>query len=641
MIARMAKIQVVGPRGMLPLTLQTLYAGGKVQIASASLARHPPGMAFRMEGASEDERAGKALLEEAVARIDRFLAMLGEFPGAWKQTTKRRPPAPGTFDPEAFAALARRVAVAEERVAATARRKGDLRDELTLIKRFEGIVRTFLPLVGRLGQTGRLEILGFTLKKKQAVVLDLLKEQLAIETGGEFEVILSDLDAATWAGILSFPKKHREVIQRIFQGTGISEIRLPARFGDRGLAEVLAELERRLEDIPGEIAEADAEVAGIVDDLDPWLLKGAREAAAGQLATMSVLPDVAMTERTFLLVGWVPEVELSGLLEELARTLPTEVTIFTVPITLEEIEQDTVPVRLSNPPLLRPFELCLRLVPIPRYGSIDPTPFVALFFPTFFGLILGDVGYGLILASVAAALLLLVRGKPVVRDVAVILLLCAVTTTAFGFLFGEFFGDLGIRLGWLHPILLDRERALIPTLFLAIGVGVAHVLLGVVLKLVGALRLHQRRHAGEAAGTLATVVALLLLLAAAVNVAPSGVFTAGVVLLIAGVPVLLLCGGVVGILEVFGIFGNMLSYARIMAIGLSSVILAVVANKIGGAFGNVAVGILLAVLLHLLNLVLGVFGPTIHSLRLHYVEFFGKFYIPGKKQYRPFRAERR
>ena len=81
----------------------------------------------------------------------------------------------------------------------------------------------------------------------------------------------------------------------------------------------------------------------------------------------------------------------------------------------------------------------------------------------------------------------------------------------------------------------------------------------------------------------------------------------------------------------------MLSYARIMAVGTASVMMAVVANRMAGAFGGVVVGTLFALLFHLINFVLGVFSPTIHLLRLHYVEFFGKFYSPGGSQYRPFR----
>jgi V/A-type H+-transporting ATPase subunit I len=97
-------------------------------------------------------------------------------------------------------------------------------------------------------------------------------------------------------------------------------------------------------------------------------------------------------------------------------------------------------------------------------------------------------------------------------------------------------------------------------------------------------------------------------------------------------------GIVMGPIEFIGLIGNVLSYLRIAAIGLASVYLAKVANDVAGIVGNVVVGTIIAILIHALNLVLGMFSPTIHSLRLHYVEFFRKFYESGGKQYEPVRS---
>jgi V/A-type H+-transporting ATPase subunit I len=94
--------------------------------------------------------------------------------------------------------------------------------------------------------------------------------------------------------------------------------------------------------------------------------------------------------------------------------------------------------------------------------------------------------------------------------------------------------------------------------------------------------------------------------------------------------------GIIAPIEMLSTVGNILSYARVMALGTASVIMAAVANRMAGALGSVLVGVLFALLFHFVNFALGLFSPTIHALRLHYVEFFGKFFSPGGLEYRPF-----
>jgi V/A-type H+-transporting ATPase subunit I len=102
-------------------------------------------------------------------------------------------------------------------------------------------------------------------------------------------------------------------------------------------------------------------------------------------------------------------------------------------------------------------------------------------------------------------------------------------------------------------------------------------------------------------------------------------------------PVLLFTGGLLAPFELLRHVGNVISYARSMAVGLASVLLAYVANRLAGAAGSAWLGVAVAVLLHAFNIVLGVFAPTIHALRLHYVEFFSKFIETGGIKYQPLR----
>ena len=112
-------------------------------------------------------------------------------------------------------------------------------------------------------------------------------------------------------------------------------------------------------------------------------------------------------------------------------------------------------------------------------------------------------------------------------------------------------------------------------------------------------------------------------------------FTPFAIAVLVAFPVLVALEGIVAVIELLSTFGHILSYARIMALGTASLMLAVVANEMVGAMGSVVVGVLFALLFHLVNFAIGLFSPTIHALRLHYVEFFGHFFSPGGAEYRP------
>jgi V/A-type H+-transporting ATPase subunit I len=360
----------------------------------------------------------------------------------------------------------------------------------------------------------------------------------------------------------------------------------------------------------------------------------ARAAVGDRLLGMSARRLSAETAHSFVLEGWVPESERPRLDEHLRRRVPD-------PVVVEEVDReewagDPAPVVLRNPRLFRPFESLTAMMPLPAYGSIDATPFVAVFFPMFFGLVLGDIGYGLLLAAIALVLRALSKPGTPLRSVGEVAGACAAFSVAFGLAFGELFGDLGRRWFGLHPLLFDREEELMSFLGLVLAIGIVHIVLGLVLGAANALRGHHRRHAIGSGVSAMMVVLLLVVLLAAFKVLPEAFFTPAVVILLAVFPVLVVAEGLIAPLEFLSTLSNILSYARIMALGTASVMMAVVANQLVGTFGSALVGVLFAVLFHLVNFAIGVFAPTIHGLRLHYVEFFGKFYSPGGVPYRPF-----
>jgi V/A-type H+-transporting ATPase subunit I len=257
-------------------------------------------------------------------------------------------------------------------------------------------------------------------------------------------------------------------------------------------------------------------------------------------------------------------------------------------------------------------------------------------------MILGDVGYGLLL--LALSLLLMRRFRQgIARDIAIVLAMGAGWSILFGLLFGEFFGTLGEHLG-LHPLWFDRASAeyVSALLIMTLVVGAVHISLGLILGVWEAIKAKSRSHILERGGMLVGLVSLFFIVAILTNNLPDGFMTPAIAGLILGIVLigasLGWLGIVMGPIEFIGLIGNVLSYLRIAAIGLASVYLAKVANDTAGMTGILIVGVITAVLIHALNLVLGAFSPTIHSLRLHYVEFFRKFYEGGGRPYEPYKS---
>lgn len=619
MILPMTRVRILGPRASLDPTLAALQDAGVVHLAEP----RPGGPLVRRDLTGGEVRE--------LRHLRRFVRQLDALDT--RLAGSLRPAGPEDGAAATPAELARWIRAAgrlHRSLDHADRRRDVLEAERAEITRFEQFVTAFRALLPR--TAGRMRSYHLVLRGDDPDTIANLGGALREALGPGFVLETRRLPSGEVAALLLVPAGEAAPVERLLVRSGVQELPLPEGLEGDSLVEALPALERRRIAIDGELADLERRRAELVASQAPSLAVG-RAVAQDRLLSLAARERAGVTPRTFVIEGWVPAAAWGRLVSLLGERAGPAVVV--EPVGREEWRGESPPVVLRNPRFFRPFEAITRMLPLPAYGSIDPTPFVAVFFPMFFGLILGDIGYGLMLASLAGWLHRRSPSGSVGRAIAEILGPCAGFAIAFGLAFGEFFGDLGHRWFGLVPLVLNREAALLPFLGLAVAIGFVHIVLALVLGIVNAARGHPRQAVGRGAA-LVMVLVIAVALLAVLDILPRGLLTPSVVVLLVAFPVLVVAEGIIAPIELLSTLSNILSYARIMALGTASVMMAVVANRLAGTIGGIAVGLLFGLLFHLVNFVLGVFAPTVHGLRLHYVEFFGKFYSPGGVRYAPF-----
>ncbi len=472
-------------------------------------------------------------------------------------------------------------------------------------------------------------------------VLTLIREEMAKITGNRFEMSSTSVDEETLATLTIFHKRYSQQVHSFIFSVNVNEVRLPQEYMGKPFYEMFAGIETNKLQKTQEITVIDEKLANlsIAWYQELAVLKKTFEDISEELEEFN---KFGYSEFTFVVMGWIPKKFLQRIKETVKKAYGDTVVIQELDVSAEEMEK--APTFYDNPRWVKPFESIMQLVRPPKYREIDPSPFLAIFFPIFFGIMVGDIGYGLVILAFALIIKKKLGTIEFVRNLADILTISAISTIIFGVIYGEIFGDFGEMMGWLHPVhylgvTWNRLEAIIPMLIFAIAIGVLHVFLGLIIGIVNEVTRKNKKHLSEKVGMLLALSGLITIIFLALEMIPAWMLYPTIIIVIIALLLIIYGAGAMGPMEIMSSVGNILSYARLMAIGLASVILAFVANKLGEAMEILAVGILIAVLLHALNIVLAMFSPSIHSVRLHLVEFFSKFYQGGGIAYKPFKKE--
>ncbi|MBQ0098858.1 MAG: V-type ATP synthase subunit I [Oscillospiraceae bacterium] len=383
----------------------------------------------------------------------------------------------------------------------------------------------------------------------------------------------------------------------------------------------------------------------------------------------SIVDNLSASAHTFVMSGYIVKNDAENLKSYLESKYDAEVE-------LEDADELDVPIKLKNSKFTEPVESVLKTYSYPNRREIDPTSVMAIFYYIFFGMMFSDAGYGLVMTLVCGIMLLKFKNmEDGLKKSMKMFFWCGVSTTFWGLMFGSFFGDAISVIsnvyfhtdapnipGLVSPLWFNPVTDPMRMLMFAFLLGVIHIFAGLFLQAVidvknkeylsiiydvvswyllvlGAIfALLSTKMMGDIAGftlppVFMTVGLVMMAVGAVIIVAFSGRESKN--------PIKRLLKGLYGLYGATGYLSDILSYSRLLALGLATGVIAQVFNQIGSMLGGGIFGLVMFTIIfligHSLNIGINALGAYVHTNRLQFVEFFGKFYTGGGEEFKPFR----
>ena len=366
---------------------------------------------------------------------------------------------------------------------------------------------------------------------------------------------------------------------------------------------------------------------------------------------------ICRSEKVAFMTGYIPEMYGKKVKNKIEDKFDAAVFV------ADPSEDEDVPVVLKNNGFSAPLESITEMYSLPGRNDIDPTAVMSFFYYFFFGMMLSDAGYGLIIVIATAVALLKFKMEKRMRNTLKMYFYCGLSTVFWGAMYGSWFGDIPNIIGenflntdkfastaiWLDPI-SDLMKLLVYCFIF----GLVHLFVGVGIKAVNLLKHKQPLEAFcESVPTFVTIFGLSPIFFGLFTTVPQWLSTIGTPVLIVGVILVVatagrssksiggkIGGGLYGLYNlVSGYLGDVLSYARLLALGLSTGVIAQVINMLCTLPESKALKIVMLIVVgtlgHIANLGINIIGAYVHTNRLQYVEFFSKFYEGGGRALNP------
>lgn len=452
------------------------------------------------------------------------------------------------------------------------------------------------------------------------------------------------------------PLDLRADVHELLKSLDWSDVNFPGK--DCSASETIEEDYRQIKALQAETEEIEKELHRLGESRA--VLANAADAAVIERDRVLANTLLQKTEAAFLLEGWVREDEVEK--AENAVKNATDAYYFGI----RDPEEDEVPPSVvKNNKFVKSFESVTNLYSRPAYGSIDGTPLMAPWYFLLFGMMLSDTGYGIVLAL--GCYFFIKKAKPagMMGDLAHVIMWGGISTIVWGVLIGTFFGMdwnalFGLGDGGPFPLIVNPNTDPIMMLLLCFGLGLIHIVCGVCIKIYMCFRDGDWQAAVfDNISWLMIIFGLLIFAGGSMLFDAPALGTAGIVIALVGAAMVLfmkgrgkkniakrLVSGAGGLYDVTSYLSDVLSYARLFALGIATGVIGSVFNQLAGMLMSggsfivikivlVIVGIALLIGLHLFNIGINTLGTFVHCARLQYVEFYGKFYEIGGREFKP------
>ena len=657
MLVEMSKIRIIGLKAVFPQTLEALYSFGKIQFDDLAPAieadevplksmAQPAGRDKEIEQLTEDLQRSAVVCQGLYGDEERHMPAGKDNPLCTAEAPALLQQAQTTLDR------------LEPQVKDLVTQRQTLEEQMAELEKYKPIIAEVAPIIERHvgGNVKGLDALVLLIEKRNEALIKTFEPALQEVSSPQTKVIDAELTNDVIPLVVVFEETYSSRVWAYLKDTHANQMKLPEDLESVPLPEAIKRLQEQIETAEQKIEEINDTIKVLGDESFDELV-GLKDAIHDRLEEYEATKLFGETAYTFVIEGYLPKSDLSALISTVNAISP-DVLVDEEPITPAVYPQ--VPIEIEKKKgVMNSFKAALGLWGLPLYGQIDPTTILAISFPFIFGMIVGDAGYGLLMVILCLILRKKMPGSIGVQNITGVLLPAGVMTMIFGCFYFEFFGNLAHEyipfIRNIHPIeitswfslpFLRTESNMMTTLlFFAIGVGVFEVAAGLVIGIINSKRGGHKKHIFEKAGILLIIFAALLMVvgmmmpqvAAALGSTGAAIFRyVAYVVLAIGFISALFGGGIMGAIETLEAVSHAASYIRIMAVGLVGALLADAANdlmfKTLPNIGGIAIGLVL----HILNFVIILFSPSIHALRLTFLEFFGNFFDQGSRPYKPF-----